>query len=145
METSATVRRMPSAGPHQNPNSYTAPCECCGQNIIVECYAKDPTDDKLMKIATEQCQCDGAKRKRVMERAKTKIPEYFGRGCSPIYGNPVDEKTEAWLLEGALLLATEKIDSVTIKLNDSEVATLKGGHETVDVKRRRIKEYKGRI
>lgn len=139
------LRQMPMQAPAPNPTAFTAPCECCGQVHAVTCHEKDPSQELLVEIATKDCYCDGAKRKRVMERAKERIPELFGEKCSPVYGGPVHEKVLPWLLEGALLSATGHVTSMTIKLNDQEVATFKGGHETVEITRKRTKQAKSKI
>jgi hypothetical protein len=144
-ENNATVRRMPTPQPSQDPHAYTAPCDCCGQVIAIRCFDKNPPAVQLAEIATEQCFCDGAKRKRVLKRAAERIPELFGEKCSPVYGGPVDEKVLPWLLEAALLTATGHISGIAIKLNDEEAATFKAGHESVDISRKRIKQAKSKI
>jgi hypothetical protein len=145
MEEPKNVSTLPAAGPRPNPNAYTAPCECCGQVQAVTCYDKGPDKDKLIQIATKGCVCEGAIRKRMLERAKDEIPKWFGKDASPVFGGPVGEKVEAWLLEGALLLGTGHLHTVAVKFNEEASASLKGGPETVDIARKRIKQYKGGI
>jgi hypothetical protein len=119
-------------------------CRFCQQGIIVTVHTKPnekPTDGALNEAATEKCNCEGAKRDRANKKAIENIPKLFGESCPVELGGPIDKKHHPWLIETAILVATEKIEAVTLKLGPNITAVFKSDKGLLKIKRKRSREY----
>lgn len=138
------LRRAEPVSPSQ-PNTYNGCCVFCGQGAIITVRERKPSQAALDEEATEKCTCDGAKRRRVEKRAVERIPLIFGEKSPPVYGGPVEDCLLPFLTEAVLLVATNKLGSMTIKLSDEQSATIKGGYEDVTIIRKRTKQAQSKI
>jgi hypothetical protein len=119
-------------------------CRHCGQVKVVTVSVKKgeaPTEIQLVEAATSECQCHAAKRERATKKAVDAIPVLFGPNVHQEIGTPVKKEIHPLLQEIAILVATEELGQVTIKLNANETATFKGGHESFKIKRKKTREH----
>ena len=97
-------------------------CRHCGQVHIIE-TGRMIDDIEAADMAVEACFCDGAEAEKATTRALVAVPAMFGPDCDPAYGTPVqNEDTMTLLVSIAVLVATGKLEGVTIKLTDEQTA-----------------------
>ena len=90
-------------------------CCFCGQIIAVE-VPEDCTTERADEIATEECQCEGAKRyrekKKRKDRANKAIEEQFGDNSR----HPLKEEIKEYLKTAADMIVEYRINSVTVDI-----------------------------
>lgn len=90
-------------------------CLFCGQIIAVE-VPEDCAAEKVDELATEECQCDEAKRyklkKKKKERANKAIEEQFGDESK----HPLKEDIKEYLKMAADMIVEYRINSVTVDI-----------------------------
>lgn len=112
-----------------------ATCPFCGQELFVVTTSAKVSDEELVQLASEQCQCDAAIMNRGMTSTEEAIQGVLGEESMNRFEHALPEKTINTIRMICKDILDRRINTVTLKEPNGDVIKLVRNGNAVKIRR----------